>query len=381
MLALHSNHVLLHEEPFPVPATILICPEDGRIVDLGRDISVPAGVPWKDLEDAYILPGLIDCHTHIGMDGPGGDPVTDRNEPYALNAPQLRAVDAIDFLHVGFSVAAKAGITMVAVLPGSYSVVCGQVGAMVTYSFDRTGYIFKENIGMKCAMGIHPRMAADAANTSPKTKMAILAMIRESILHAQRAIPNLKTHRDIASEGWWPVLNGNLPLRVHVYRACEMASVIDLADHFKLKLVFEHGAEAIALKDELIQRDIPVVCTNTFYHVPSTREETAVTPDLPARMMQAGIRVALSTNFPEVAIGTLTQYAGQCLKYGVTWKQAIDSITRIPAEIMGIYDETGSIKSGKRADISIWNGDPLNWQSNPIAVMINGIFVPGGGIE
>jgi imidazolonepropionase-like amidohydrolase len=234
---------------------------------------------------------------------------------------------------------------------------------------------------MKCAMGIRPRMAADVANTSPKTKMAIPAMIRESILRAQRAMSTLKTHRDMACEGWLPVLSGNTPLRVHAYRASEMASAIDLADHFRLKLVFEHGSEAIALKDELVQRNIPIVCTNTFYHSPGTREETAVTPKLPAQMMQAGIRVALSTNFPEVAIGTLTQYAGQCLKYGITWKQAIDSITRIPAEIMGLYDETGSIKGGKRADLCIWNGDPLNWRSNIVAVMINGLFIPGGGIE
>jgi imidazolonepropionase-like amidohydrolase len=284
-------------------------------------------------------------------------------------------------MNKAFSDAANSGLSMVAVLPGPYGVVGGQVGAMLTWSPEPDGRILKENIGMKCAMGIRPRMAADAANTSPKTKMAILALIRESILRAQRAIPTLETRRDLACEGWAPVINGKAPLRVHAYRASEMASAIDLGDHFGLQLVFEHGAEAIAIKDALVQRDIPVVCTNTFYHVPSTREETAITPDLPAQMIQAGIKVALSTNFPEVAIGALTQYAGQCLKYGITWKQAIDSITRIPAEVMGLDHETGSIKSGKRADLSIWDGNPLDWRSNNVAIMIGGVLAPGGGIQ
>lgn len=377
MLAFVSNKIWFPQNEDPVKGSVVVNDVTGKIVDAGANVKIPAGAIIKKLEDVYVTPGFIDCHTHMGLIGPGGDPITDFNEPFNPVSPQLRAIDATDYLCTDFEKAVEGGVTSVAVLPGCYCVVGGQACAMWTWGATYSDRIICENIGMKCAMGIRPRMAADAANSSPKTKMAIIALLRESLNRGCAYKKEPPSYRNLADEAWESILTKETPLRVHAYRATDIANAIRLADEYDIRLVLEHGSEALKLKNEIIERNIPIVITNTYFRVPQTREETQITSLLPSKMIKAGLTVAISTNYPEITILSLSQLAGLCLKHGTSYKQAMDSITINPARIMGIQTITGSLEAGKFADIVFWNKDPLVWDAKAIGVMIRGKFVPG----
>lgn len=378
MIAFVSDKVWFPENEYPVEGSIIVDEITGKIVDAGTNVKIPEGNVVKQYRDVYVTPGLIDCHTHMGLMGPGGDPIADFNEPFSPVSPQLRAVDATDYLCTDFQKAVEAGVTSVAVLPGCYCVVGGQACAMWTWGNTYSDRIISESIGMKCALGIRPRMAADASNISPKTKMAIIAMLRESLNRGCEYRKNLShSYRNLADEAWESVLSGKTPLRVHAHRATEIEKAIKIADEYGIRLVIEHGSEALMLKDEFLKKNIPIVVTNTYFRAPQTREETHITAQLPGDLIKAGLTVAISTNYPEITILSLIQLAGLCMKYGISYKQAMDSITINPAEIMGIQTITGSIETGKSADIVFWNKDPFTWDAKAIGVMIRGRFAPG----
>lgn len=422
-LVIRSEHVWL--EDGWEPAVIVVDTDTGRICEvLQGSASAPCGCDGSRrcgeellLKQTYILPGLIDCHTHAGMAGPGGDRLEDLNDPFHFDTPFFRAVDAADLFSGCFSNAEKAGITTVCVLPGSGCAVGGQAGVVTTGSSDPFGRILRENAGMKVALGTQPRKCADLAKVSPQTKMALFAMIRESYLRAKQAslreglernstkgleknvaedlakglerglttvdpTGNQKRSlaealagapaRDLALEGWKPVIEGRAPLRAHCHREDDIAKLLLFTKEEGLRLVLEHGSNAVFLADELIDRDIPVVCTNTLLRVPQLREEEAISPELPAKLLKRGIRVALSTNFPEAAWDSLIAQAVFCLREGVPLRTVIESITLVPAQILGIDGETGRIAPGKWADLSFWSGEIGSFETKPLGVMTHG---------
>lgn len=372
IISIISDHVWI--DGTYKPAIISVDRKSGRIIQVinGHKEISDSGSEVLLCKDTYILPGIIDCHTHTAMGGPGGDMNDDVNDPNHFVTPFFRAIDATDIFSEYYYDAEKAGINMVCVLPGSRSVVGGQAGVVLTGGNDPFRRIISENVGMKVALGARPLMYARAASKSPQTKMAVYQMLKESYLEANSYSKKQKVGRDLGFEGWSPVMEGKAPLRVHCHRADDILKAIKFTDEQGLKLVIEHGTEALEVSDEIIKRDIPVVCTNTIYRVPQIKEEQRATPEYASELMKKGVRVALSTNFPEVAWDALYIQSCECLKNGVPYSQVISSLTEIPAQIIGLDKETGSIEEGKWADLSFWSGKFGDFHTLPLGVMTHG---------
>ncbi|MGM9974229.1 MAG: hypothetical protein ACI33K_09320, partial [Clostridiaceae bacterium] len=265
IISIISDHVWI--DGTYKPATISVDRESGRIIQVinGHTELSDSGSEVLLCKDTYILPGIIDCHTHTSMGGPGGDMNDDVNDPNHFVTPFFRAIDATDIFSEDYYDAEKAGINMVCVLPGSRSVVGGQAGVVLTGGNDPFSRIISENVGMKVALGARPLMYARATSKSPQTKMAVYQMLKESYLEANSFSKKQEAQRDLGFEGWSTVMEGKAPLRVHCHRADDILKAIKFADEQGLKLVIEHGTEALEVSDEIIKRDIPVVCTNTIY--------------------------------------------------------------------------------------------------------------------
>lgn len=376
MITLQSRHVWLGEEY--VPATIRVDEESGRIAEILPGLDEQAENALESV-DCYVLPGIIDCHTHAAMAGPGGDRIGDTNDPNHFVTPFFRAVDAADFLNECYDDAAEAGISQVCVLPGAYCVVGGQAGMLLTAGDDPFGRIADTNVGMKVALGMRPKMAADLVKQSPQTKMAVYAMLREAIVAAKRTAENPGKGRDLGLEGWQPVLDGEKPLRLHCHRPDDILKAIGLAEEMGVKLVLEHATGALELADELVKRDIPVVSTNTIFRVPQTLEEHGATEHIAADLMKKGVQVALATNFPEVSWEALQIQACECLREGVAYKDVIDSLTIVPARITGQEHEAGSLQKGYFADLSVWTAAYGSFDARCKATMVRGQWAKRGG--
>ncbi|MCR4398725.1 MAG: amidohydrolase family protein [Firmicutes bacterium] len=383
MLALRAGGLVLPGYPAPVPGVIVVDPDRGTVAEVGPDVREPAGSEVIVLEEAVIGPGLIDCHSHIGLvEMGGGDMGDDLNELTGPLMPQVRAIDGVNWYDPAFERAVSGGVTAVGVLPGPGNVVGGQ--AVAIHTWGRPGErVLKHPAGMKCALGELPKRAAGRRGGSPQTKMAAVALLRQSMCGGREYARGTASggrapgRRDLAAEAWIPVLNGDIPLRVHAYRAAEIEQALGVAREFGVRMVLEHAPESPRLADELAERNVPVVC-NPYFTSPSRREQMAAGPDLPALLVSAGIAVAISTNHPEISAWSLRHAAGTSLRYGMSWRDAIAAITETPARILGINGVTGSLAAGKYADIVVWDGDPLDWRTKPLAVFIRGRRVWGG---
>ncbi len=370
-VALVSRRIAFPGLEGPGEGAILIDGGSGKILEAGPGVSIPSSATVHDLGDQLVTPGLIDCHSHVGLiESGGGEAGDDANEGAGQLMPGLRALDGVNHLDRVFPLAIEGGVTAVGILPGPANVVGGAGCALWTGGESLEERIIERHVGMKCALGEAPRKAE--APSSPQTKMAVMALLRQSIADARaHREPKSDERRDLGAEGWNPVFEGRVPIRIHAHRASEIALALALAREFGLALVIEHGTEAVTMAEELVRDRVPVVC-NPFFKSPASREELGIDPHQPARLARAGVLVAVSANHPELPLSSLAHLACLARQHGLSWREALESVTSRPAEILRIADRTGALARGLRADLAIWRQDPLEGFARPSAVWVNG---------
>ena len=190
--------------------TILV--EAGKIKAVGADLAVPAEAEVIDAQGKYVLPGIIDAHTHIGIFEQGiGFEGADGNERTNPATPHLRALDAINPQDKAFAGARAGGVTSLAVAPGSANVIGGQVLAMKTWGQVVDDMVIQEPLGLKIAFGENPKRVYSEQKKSPSTRMAVAAILRENLVAARNYMdklekakddPEKKPDRDLKLKSW-----------------------------------------------------------------------------------------------------------------------------------------------------------------------------------
>jgi imidazolonepropionase-like amidohydrolase len=175
-------------------------------------------------------------------------------------------------------------------------------------------------------------------------------------------------------EALQPVLAGEMPLVVGVDRASDIEAVLRIADAYGLDLVVRGGAEAWMVADRLAAADVPVI-VKPLTDAPASFARLGARFDNAALLRAAGVRVML-TSFETHRSGDLAWEAGNAVRNGLEWAEALRAVTLAPAEVFRIDADYGSIEPGKVADLVIWSGDPLELSGRPERVMIRGEFVP-----
>ena len=356
--------------------TVLI--GNGRITAVGRAAvtPIPSGTAVVDARGQWVLPGLVDAHTHLGIDeeasGWAGD---DLNETPEVNGARLRAIDAINPADIGFRDALAGGVTTVVVLPGSTSPIGGQAAALKCHGRTVDEMIVKHPIGVKSALGENPKRAHSNRGESPATRLGIAAIIRDAFgraeAHRRRGGSDGAGQPDPTSEILVRVLDGEIPLLQHAHRADDIATALRLADEFGYRLVVNHGTEAHLLADILAERSVPVVCgpllgTRTKLELAN---RSLATPGILAR---AGVELALTTDHNEVPIDFLVHQATFAVKEGLPAAAALRALTTNPARILGIDDRVGALRPGLDGDVVIWSGNPLDVVSRVRQVFVDG---------
>lgn len=354
--------------------TVII--EEGKIKDLGPDVDVPEEAEKIDVEGRTLIPGLIDAHCHVGIleEGEGweGDDV---NEVYDPITPHLRAIDGVNPDGIALKEAVKAGVTSVGVAPGSANPIGGRFAAIKTSGSNIVDdLVIKEPIGLKMATGENPKRVYKDQKKMPSTRMSTAALIREKMFEAMEYLEN-EEEKDFKLESLIPLIENEIPGRIHAHRADDMASAIRIAEEFDFELILEHCTEGHKIADYLAEKDIPVVF-GPGLAAKSKRENRERNFKTPGILSEKGVKVAIMTDSPVIPIKYLPLMAAYSVKEGMDEKEALKSITINAAEICGIDDRVGSLEKGKDADIVVLDGSPLELKSR-----VEKVFIEGEEIE
>lgn len=381
MLLIKDAKILTMADQEYEKGSILI--KDNKIEKISEYIEIKDEYEVIDADGYIVMPGLIDAHTHLGIEEDGiGWEGQDGNEMTDPVTPQLRAIDAVNPADNAIKEALKNGVTTIMTGPGSANVLGGESTVIKTAGNTIDEMILKNPAGLKTAFGENPKRVYNEQNKLPSTRMGIAAVLRENLMKAEDYIKEKEAkeeeenhfNRDIKMESLARVIKKEIPLKVHAHRADDIMTAIRIAKEFDIDITLEHCTEGHKVAEEIAEANIPAVVGPSM-----TGRVKVELSDLSFKtagaLAKAGVKVALMSDHPVIPTKNATIYAALAIKGGLNEKEALKAITINPAEILKVDDRVGSIEEGKDADLVIFNGNPLDISADIIKVIINGKVV------
>ncbi|MFN6934142.1 MAG: amidohydrolase family protein [Tsuneonella sp.] len=354
---------------------------DGKVVGVGgAGLAIPAGYTRIDGSGKFVTPGIIDIHSHLGdYPTPSVQAHSDGNEATAPTTPEVWAEHSVWPQDPGFSRAlANGGVTALQILPGSANLMGGRSVTLKNVA-SRTiqGMKFPgAPYGMKMACGENPKRVYGAKGRMPSTRMGNLAVNRQTWLNA-KADDGKK--RNLATETLKGVLDGEILIQNHCYRADEMALVLDMAKEMGYKVTaFHHAVESYKIADLLKANDVCSAVWADWYGFKMESYDGIL--ENAAFLQREGACVVIHSDDAN-GIQRLNQEAAKAQAAGrragipISDETVIGWLTLNPAKAMGIDAMTGSLAAGKMADVVLWNGNPLSVYSRPEKVWIDGALM------
>lgn len=360
--------------------------ENGKIRAVGPMSECPDDAEKVDAEGRYVLPGLVDAHTHIGIleDSVGfeGDDANETTDPVT---PHLRAIDGIYHTDRSFEEARQWGVTTVISGPGSGNVICGQFAALKTYGRSVDEMVIKEPCALKVAFGENPKSVYHEKNHAPSTRMATAAIFREQLFKAREYMEAWEDYRndkeendkpefDMRLEAIIPALKRELIVKVHAHRADDILTAIRIAKEFNLDITIDHCTEGYLITDILKENQVKVIL-GPMLTDRSKIELRNQCIGAPSILAKAGIPVAIMTDHPCVPIQHLLLCAAVAVREGMDEEDALRAITINAAKAGRIDDRVGSLEAGKDADIVIFSGHPFDYRTKVDITIIGGKVV------
>ncbi|AXK45643.1 amidohydrolase [Brachybacterium saurashtrense] len=378
--AITGAHVVpIEGEPFD--GTVLV--REGRLCALGPELAVPAGVEVLEADGAWLLPGFVDAHVHLGVDEEGegwaGDDTNEMTDPVMAAA---RAIDAVNPLDIGFDDAIIGGVTAVNVNPGSGNPIGGLAVALRTHGRVVDEMVLRSPSGLKAALGENPKRVYGERKQTPSTRLGVALTIRKAFAAARAwsAKPAEERDADLVSEALTAVLEREIPWRQHAHRADDIATALRLAEEFGYRLVLDHGTESHLIADRVAEAGVPVL----YGPLIVSRSKVEVrhrTPAAPGLLAAAGVEVSIITDHPVVPIEFLVHQAALAVKHGMDPADALRALTLHPARVLGLEDRLGALAPGKDADLVLWEGDPLDVRNRSLRVWQGGREVMHRGAD
>ncbi|HEX9944040.1 MAG TPA: amidohydrolase [Thermoanaerobaculia bacterium] len=369
---------------------------DGKIAAVGPAIEAPAGVAVVDGAGKWVTPGIIDAHSHLGVyPAPSVQAHEDGNEATDPDTAEVWAQHSVWPQDPQFPLALAGGVTAMQILPGSANLIGGRsvtvknVPARSVEAMKFPGAPY----GLKMACGENPKRVYGNRNRAPSTRMGNVAGYREAWIEAsqyrrkwaeyerkrkagEKADP---PDRDLQLETLAGVLDGDILIQNHCYRADEMLTMIEIAKEFGYKIAaFHHAVEAYKIADVLAANGI---CADVWADwwgfkmeaFDGIRENAAL-------IQKAGGCVVIHSDSAE-GIQRLNQEAAKAMAAGnrmgmnLREEDVIRWLTLNPAKSIGIDQQTGSLAPGKMADVVVWSGNPFSVYSRAEKVYIDGALV------
>ena len=340
---------------------------DGKIERVGR-FDVPAG--YEVMEAAVVTPGLIDAHTVVGLAGylnqADDQDQVERSSPMQ---PELRAMDAYNPREALVEWVRGFGVTTMHTGHGPGVLVSGQTMIVKTVGNDVAEAIMEPAAMVAVTLG----NGARASSGSPGTRSKMIAMLRGELLKAQNYDPEKGT--DLRMEAFRAVLDGDMRMLITVERSHDILTTLRLAEEFDIDIVLDSASEAYLVTDQIKAAGVPVITHPTMAR--HGGERANATFEAAAHLRDAGIPFALQSGFEAYVPKTrvILFEAGVAAANGLSFEEALASITIDAARLLGIDDRVGSLEVGKDADIALYDGDPFEYTTHAIGVLIDGNVV------
>ncbi len=359
----------------------------GKVVAAGAGVAVPAGAKTIDARGKWVTPGIMSGFSRLGLvEVPAVSQTNDTQAKSAFSAA-IDVVPAINPLANPVAISRTGGVTRAVVAPAAGSGIFAGQGAVIDLGADMNP-ITRARAFQFVEMG--EEGAAGAGGSRAAAYLTFKTMLGQAQDYAKapasydgRSTDSLLNRVD--AQALVPVVNGAMPLMVHAESARDILNVLALKQDFPaLKLILLGAAEGWVVAPRIAAAKVPVVAGG-LDDLPSSFEKLAATQSNVGRLVKAGVTVAmgLTTGDDGLQVRTANQQAGNMVALtkvpgatGLSWGQAFRTITSAPAEAMGLGDRLGSLKAGKAADVVIWDGDPLEMTSAPVAVWIDGVEQP-----
>lgn len=356
---------------------------NGRITAVGRDVAIPAGATVVEARGKWVTPGIVAGFSRLGLAGVDAvDPSNDTAANRSMFNASLDVAPAVNPNVAAIPINRAAGITRAIVSPDHGDAIFGGQGAVIDTGNDTTpitkakAFQFVEfgETGARLAGGARTALQVNFRTALAEAGDASRGVFRDNAM--------LKRADAVALV---PVVTGQMRLLIHAESAADILAVIDLKREFPLlNLVLVGATEGWRVASQIAAAKLPVIAS-ALNDLPASFEQIAATQSNIGRMKAAGVTLAIGmiddddTRQAQLSM----QYAGNLVALskipgatGLSWNDAFAAITSKPAEIIGLGADIGSLRAGRRADVVIWDGDPLEVTSAVERVWIDGAPQP-----
>ena len=355
---------------------------DGKIQAIGLRL-VADGAQEIDGTGKFVTPGIIDNHSHMGVyPAPSVRTSSDGNEATNPVTSEVWAEHSVWTQDPQYKLALAGGITTFHVLPGSANLFGGRGVTLKNVSANTVPEMKFPDAphSLKMACGENPKRVY--SSRGPSTRMGNVAGYRNAWIGAENYKQQLErdpSHRDIRNETLAGVLDGEILVHNHCYRADEMATMINIGEEFGYKIsTFHHGVEAYKIADLLADEGICAALWADWWGFKHEAYDMTIANIAIVDQARDGTGCAIVHSDDESGIQRLNQEAAKALAAGrragfeISEGRAMTWITKNPAKSLGILDQTGTLDTGKDADVVIWSGNPFSIYTKAEQVYIDG---------
>lgn len=365
---------------------------NGKIKAVGENIAAPDNVRVIDATGRYVMPGIIDSHSHMASEG-------GINESTRPVTPEVNIQDVIRHDDLSLYRALAGGVTAINTLHGSANVIGGK-NAILKLKWGKPAeqlLVPGSMEGIKFALGENPKrsnISSPSMRRFPASRMGVMFTIRDAFTRAkeymrkwdeyelnkkgkikpskwEKNLEPIPPKRDLRLEALADILRGKSGIICHAYRADEMLALMELGDEMGFKVTsFEHCLEGYKIAYEIAEHGViaSIFSDSWAYKM----EAFDAIPYNAAILTERGVKVTINSDSAE-RIRRLYQDAAKTMKYGgLSETEALKTITLNPAIMLGFNDRVGSIEVGKDADLAIFNGHPFSVYSKVEMTLIEG---------
>jgi len=354
----------------------------GRITHVGSALDVPIPPDAARLRAAVVTPGLLDAHTAVGLTGflnqEQDQDQLDTGEPIQ---PELRAIDSYNPRERLVAWLRGFGFTTLHTGHAPGALVSGQTMVVKTAggSADEAAILPVAMVAVTLGDDARP----DDEKKSPGTRSKAVAMLRGELVKTQDylrkrdlADPEKRPDRDLRREVFADVLRGALPLLVTVNRATDIDAALRIAAEFRIRIVLDSAAEAYLVADRIKAAGVPVIVHPTMRRGGMGETEN-ISFETAATLRAKGIPIALQSGYegyvPKTRVALFE--AAIAAANGLTTEQALAAITVDAATILGVADRVGALKPGLDGDVALFDGDPFEYTTHCVGVVVDGTVV------